>query len=84
MMCLHGQGVEPVQTFCGQGGGSIFFRDFVQTSFMDGSLHEYFYYSSATYFSCKNLCLSQIAAILLNQCLSFPQILDCSLSVAQM
>jgi len=36
MVCPHGQGVEPVRTFCGQ-GGSIF-RDFVRTSFMDGPL----------------------------------------------
>jgi len=45
MVCPHGQGgeggrkrgVEPVQTFCGQGGrGGSIFRDFVRTSFMDG------------------------------------------------
>jgi len=40
MLCLHGQGekgVEPGQTFCVQGEGSIF-RDFVRTSFMEGPL----------------------------------------------
>jgi len=30
------KGVEPVRTFCGQGGK--FFRDFMWMSFMDGSL----------------------------------------------
>jgi len=37
MMCPHGQGgegFEPMRTFFGEGGGSIF-RDFVRTSFMD-------------------------------------------------
>jgi len=32
------RGGEPVQTFCGQEGeGQSIFRDFVQTSFMNGS-----------------------------------------------
>jgi len=30
------EGVEPVRTFCGQGGRGSIFRDFVRTSFMDG------------------------------------------------
>jgi len=40
MVCPHGQGeeggegVEPVQTFCRQGGRVSFFRDFVRTSFI--------------------------------------------------
>jgi len=41
MECPHGQGgreIEPVRTFCGQGGRRSIFRDFVRTSFMDGSL----------------------------------------------
>jgi len=33
------KGVEPVRTFCGQGGGASIVPDFVQTSFMDGPLH---------------------------------------------
>jgi len=32
----RGRGVEPVRTFCGQGGRGSIFRDFVRTSFMDG------------------------------------------------
>jgi len=34
----RGEGVEPVRTFCKQGGKVQFFRDFVRTSFMDGPL----------------------------------------------
>jgi len=34
----RGEGVEPVRTLCGQGGRESIFRDFVQTSFMDGLL----------------------------------------------
>jgi len=43
MVCPHGQrgrGIEPVRTFCGQGGRESIFRDFVRTSFMDGPLAE--------------------------------------------
>jgi len=32
----RGRGVEPVQTFCGQGGGGAIFCDFMRTAFMDG------------------------------------------------
>jgi len=32
------EGVEPVRTFFGQGGGGSIFLDFVGTSFMDGPL----------------------------------------------
>jgi len=32
------EGVELVQTFCGHGGGGSIFRDFLQSSFMDGPL----------------------------------------------
>jgi len=36
-----GRSVEPVRTFCGQGGRRSIFRDFVRTSFMDGSIPEF-------------------------------------------
>jgi len=40
MVCPHGQEagveVEPVRTFCRQGGGESIFRDFMRTSFTDG------------------------------------------------
>jgi len=43
MVCQHGQGegIEPVRTFCGQGGRESNFRDFIRTCFMDGPL-QYF------------------------------------------